>query len=189
MGAFGDEHPLHLADRPLGAAIGTPASDADDHNWPVHRVPRDVSVQLFRRRPAPELFLMLHRNPGLGGFWQPVTGAPLPRESELNAAIREVREETGLDVSETIFPLDVRYRYRLDPARSAHWEQVYGPGVSAIDVIAFAAEIEQSAPELNGVEHQGFRWFAYEDAASAMEWPVESDALAGRLAALTALKQ
>lgn len=132
---------------------------------------------------------MLRRNPDRGGFWQPVTGAPLARESDLDAAIREVREETGLDVSETIFPLDVRYRYRLDPVRTMHWERLYGSGVTAIEVIAFAAEVGESVPELNGVEHQGFRWLAYEDAVSAMHWPVESDALAGRLAALAALKQ
>lgn len=119
---------------------------------------------------------MLRRNADRGGFWQPVTGAPLTGESDLDAAIREVREETGLDVSETIFPLDVRYRYRLDPVRTTHWEQLYGPGVTAIDVIAFAADIDESVPELNGVEHQGFRWLGYEDAACAMHWPVEPDA-------------
>jgi hypothetical protein len=78
---------------------------AGHHNRLVHRVARDISVQLLRRRPAPDLFRMLHRNP----------------------------------------------------------------------------DRKENAPDLNGVEHQGFRWLAYEEAASAMHWPVEPDASPGGL--------
>jgi 8-oxo-dGTP pyrophosphatase MutT (NUDIX family) len=105
------------------------------------------------------------------------------------AAIREVQEETGLGVSGTIFPLNVCSRYLLDPARAKRWQQLYGPDVKEIDVVTFAAEIGQTVPKLDGVEHEEFGWFTYEDPASALAWPVESDALTGRVAALNALQQ
>jgi lipoyl(octanoyl) transferase len=61
----------------------------------MRRIPRDVSIQLFRRTPEGPRFLMLRRCPERGGFWQPVTGAPLPEENDADAAVREVHEETG----------------------------------------------------------------------------------------------
>ena len=61
---------------------------------------------------------MLRRVVGRGGFWQAVSGAPLPGETDREAAVREVREETGFDVSSSLFSPGVAYRYRLDPARA-----------------------------------------------------------------------
>lgn len=39
--------------------------------------------------------------------------APHPHESDDEAAVREVREETGFDVSASLMPLGVEYEYRL----------------------------------------------------------------------------
>jgi 8-oxo-dGTP pyrophosphatase MutT (NUDIX family) len=61
----------------------------------MRRIPRDVSVQLFRREGDSLRFLMLKRTVARGGFWQGVTGAPLRGETDKAAALREVREETG----------------------------------------------------------------------------------------------
>ena len=57
-----------------------------------------VEVYVFRRRRGRVEFLVLRRSaPGtLPGVWQPVTGTRRSRERPLAAAIREVREETGL---------------------------------------------------------------------------------------------
>lgn len=85
---------------------------------PMRRVARDVLAYLYRwRAETPEL-LMLRRAPDRGDFWHWVSGAPLPRESDREAAIREVLEETGLDVAATIFPLGYRYAYPLRPGSS-----------------------------------------------------------------------
>jgi lipoyl(octanoyl) transferase len=65
----------------------------------MQRVPRDVSIHLFTRTGEGAPFLMLRRIPTRGGFWQGLTGAPHPHESDDEAAVREVREETGFDVS------------------------------------------------------------------------------------------
>lgn len=57
-----------------------------------------VEVYLFRRRARRVEFLALRRAPGrpLGGVWQPVTGKIARGETALDAARREVLEETGL---------------------------------------------------------------------------------------------
>jgi 8-oxo-dGTP pyrophosphatase MutT (NUDIX family) len=57
-----------------------------------------VEVYVFLRRGRRVEFLCLRRGRVrfLPGVWQPVTGRCRPRESGLAAAVREVREETGL---------------------------------------------------------------------------------------------
>jgi 8-oxo-dGTP pyrophosphatase MutT (NUDIX family) len=125
---------------------------------------------------------MLRRTPGRGGFWQGVTGAPLPGETDVEAAVREVREETGYDVRETLVALPVSYRYALRPERAER----YGAGVTAITVVTFGAEVAGDVdPRL--VEHDAFAWCTYDEAHALLEWPVEPDALAGRRSALRAL--
>ena len=57
-----------------------------------------IEVYIFRRRGRRVEFLCLRRGQArfLPGVWQPVTGRRRPRERGLAAAVREVREETGL---------------------------------------------------------------------------------------------
>ena len=58
-----------------------------------------VEVYVFRRRARRIEFLALRRSRGrrhLPGVWQPVTGKIGLLETALEAAVREVREETGL---------------------------------------------------------------------------------------------
>ncbi len=59
------------------------------------------SVQVLLRTPEGR-YLLLKRVEHEGGFWQPVTGVIEPGESPIQAAIREVREETGLDLAHAV---------------------------------------------------------------------------------------
>ena len=152
------------------------------------RVARDVSVQLFRRTPEGVRFLMLHRRPERGGFWQGVTGAPLPGESDIEAAVRETHEETGYGVSNELIGLATRYAYALRPEAADRWASLYGPGVTSIPVVSFGAEVVGPAsPVLDPVEHYDFVWCTYDVARALLHWPVEADALDGRRQALTEL--
>src|SRR5262245_12643917 len=149
----------------------------------MHRVPRDVSIHLFTRSGGDTHFLMLRRIPTRGGFWQGVTGAPHPHESDDEAAVRGVREETGFDVSESLLPLGVEYEYRLtaDVVRRA----IYAAHVRAINVVSFGAEIiERKDPTLDPAEHDAFAWCSHREAAEMLDWPIEKDALDGRRSAL-----
>jgi hypothetical protein len=59
----------------------------------------------YRWRAGAPALLMLRRAPDRGDFWHWISGAPQPGESDREAAVREVLEETGLDVAATIFAL------------------------------------------------------------------------------------
>jgi len=77
-----------------------------------------VEVYVFRRRARGAEFLALRRAPGrkLPGIWQPVTGKIQLLETILEAARREVREETGISprrmwrLERTSIHLDARAR-------------------------------------------------------------------------------
>jgi 8-oxo-dGTP pyrophosphatase MutT (NUDIX family) len=154
----------------------------------VTRVPRDVTVHLYRLEAEGARFLMLRRIRERGGFWQGVSGAPLAGESDAEAAIREVREETGYEVGESLVALGVEYSYRLDPARLQRWAALYGEGVDSVTVVAFGASAPDGVdPVLDPAEHDAFRWIGLAEAERLLEWPIESDALEGRRRALRAL--
>jgi lipoyl(octanoyl) transferase len=131
---------------------------------------------------------MLRRTPARGGFWQGVTGAPLLGETDEAAALREVREETGWDVSASLQLLDLSYSYALQDDLRDRWDQVYGPSIREIEVVSFAAEAPVGLePTLGGTEHDRFEWFTFEEAEVLLEWPVEDDALPHRRSALQML--
>lgn len=154
----------------------------------MKRLPRDVSVQLFRPGPGGVRFLMLRRIPERGGFWQGVSGAPLPGESDAEAAVREVREETGFEIGDSLFPLGVEYAHALPPEEAVRWEQVYGAGITSVSVVTFGAKAPGGLdPVLDPAEHDAFAWLGLEEANSLLDWPIEKDALAGRRLALRTL--
>jgi lipoyl(octanoyl) transferase len=154
------------------------------------RVARDVLVYIYRRRGAAIELLMLRRTPERGGFWHWVSGAPEPGESDLEGAIREVREEIGLDVAEAIFVLGYRYQYRLNPRRAARWLELYGPGVSHIPVETFGAEAPPGwEPELDRSEHDAYVWSTFAEAERRLFWPGEPETLVDLQATLAVLRR
>jgi dATP pyrophosphohydrolase len=75
----------------------TPSRPVRPRAAPPHARATHAEVYLFARRPTPRV-LLLRRASGeiLPGVWQPVTGRIRRTESALEAAKREVREESGL---------------------------------------------------------------------------------------------
>jgi 8-oxo-dGTP pyrophosphatase MutT (NUDIX family) len=143
------------------------------------RVARDVAIHLFARTPDGVRFLMLHRQPERGGFWQGVTGAPMPGESDGEAAIRETHEETGFDVRDRLLIVTTRYAHGLSPDYADRWASLYGPGVTSIPVVTFGAEVVgPRVPVLDPSEHDDFTWCTYDDALALLDWPVEGEAMA-----------
>jgi dihydroneopterin triphosphate diphosphatase len=127
--------------------------------------------------------LMMRRIRSRGGFWQGITGAPLPHERDDEAAIREVQEETGFDVTRELIRLGVEYEYAITPAVGR--SRGYHPETRAIHVASFAAEITRDLdPILDPNEHDEFVWCSYEQAHALLDWPTERDALEGRRRAL-----
>jgi dATP pyrophosphohydrolase len=155
----------------------------------MRRVARDVLVYLYRwRAGAPEL-LMLHRAPVRGDFWHWVSGAPLPGEGDREAAIREVREETGLDVAATIFPCGYRYACPLRPERRERWLELYGPGVTRTPVETFGAETPGRWEPTLDDEHTAYAWCTFTEAQQRLSWPGDPGTLDHLRATLAVLRR
>ena len=155
----------------------------------TRRIARDVLVYIYRWRDATPELLMLQRTPERGGFWHWVSGAPEGGERDLEAAVREVREEVGLDVAARISALGYRYQYRLNPRRAARWLELYGPGVTQIPVETFAAEAPvRWEPVVDRSEHDAHAWCTFEEAERRLFWPGESETLGDLRATLELLQ-
>lgn len=122
---------------------------------------RFVEVCVFRfRSDAPE-FLLLRRSRDekvYPGLWQFVTGKVRPGEHAVDAARREMEEETGL----------VPIRFWTVP----HCSTFYDPGADAVEVVPFfAAQVDEgSAPRLSR-EHEECLWLPPPAARDRLVWP------------------
>jgi 8-oxo-dGTP pyrophosphatase MutT (NUDIX family) len=121
--------------------------------WPAHRV-TGVDVWPFRGAGGGAEFLMLHRSGRDGSpFWQGVSGWIEPGEAPHLTALRELREETGLEAVElyvvnSLFDL---YAWRRGTVEG---------------IVPFAAQVPaDSQPRLSD-EHDEWRW---ETVATALE--------------------
>jgi 8-oxo-dGTP pyrophosphatase MutT (NUDIX family) len=129
-----------------------------------------VDCWIFRQSHAEIAVLLLRRAPDriLPGLWQGVSGSVEPAERIVDAARREVLEETGIDARTTGTLFD------LDLVNAFHW-----PAVDAIVLSAqFALRVEPGIdPELSH-EHDAARWVGIDDAVREVIWPGYRDALA-----------
>lgn len=89
---------------------------------------RDLSVLLLERADFP-------------GHWQSVTGSQEPGESLAETALRELREETGIDASaggelvdwqvSNVYEIFPQWLFRYRPGTTHNTEHVFGFAVSA----------------------------------------------------------
>jgi len=123
-----------------------------------YKRPESVLVVIFAV--SGEVLLLERRQPA--GFWQSVTGSLAWDEAPREAAIREVREETGLLVQDRL--VDCRYsnRYEILPA----WRSRYAPGTGFNTEHVFRVELTEIAPiQLSRVEHLRADWLPAQQAA------------------------
>ena len=113
-------------------------------------------------------FLLLERTQP-AGFWQSVTGSLEPGESPRQAAGRELREETGIQVPDGIL-IDLRHRERF-PIVPA-WRARYAPEVRENLEHWFALVLPfRRLLWLNSQEHQAHCWLKGPQAAQlASSW-------------------
>ena len=130
------------------------------------RLPYEVFV--FVRRG--EDYLVLHRSERQGAYWHGVAGGVEDGESYADAAARELREETGLEVP--IVALDRHVVYRL-----AEWEPRYRPERGEIHVEFFLAEAPAGWEPRLDWEHDDYRWCGTEAAAELLFWPEPREVL------------
>lgn len=123
------------------------------------------------------------------GFWQSVTGSlDFPDEPTREAAIREVMEETGIDV--TSLPPDALQdmQHAVDYEIYPDWRHRYAPGVTRNREHCFTLTVPVNTPvRLAPREHTAFEWLPYLEAAKRC-FSESNGAAIRRLSAFNAAK-
>ena len=147
---------------------------------PDLKIPQSVLVVIY----TPSLQVLLIRraepDPAAPAFWQSVTGSKdHSDESFEETAMREVREETGIDCSpasplnahlrdwalENVYPIYPRWLHRYAPGVVFNTERVFGLRVP-----------EGTAVQLEPREHTAFQWLPYAQAAALCFSPSNAEA-------------
>lgn len=129
-----------------------------------------VEVHVFRRRAKRLELLLIRRSPhrSLAGVWQPVTGGIERGESVMQAAAREVREETGLT--------PIRW-WALE-----HIATFYEPALDRVCVVpVFAAEVAWTDPVHLSDEHDRYAFCSPAVARRRVLWATQRRAIAALL--------
>lgn len=125
----------------------------------AHKIPISVLVVIYT---ADGQVLLMERADA-PGFWQSVTGSQDAGETLLETAIREVREETGLDAARFgLTPWDLSNRYEI----YERWRHRYAPGVTHNTEHVFGLCLPAPLPvSLAPREHLRYQWLPWEVAA------------------------
>jgi dATP pyrophosphohydrolase len=127
-----------------------------------YKIPVSVLVVIH----TPDLHVLLLERADHPGYWQSVTGSCDLGETTWQTAIREVREETGLDAAKYALS-DWRQTYEFEIF--AEWRHRYAPGVTRNTEHVFGLQVPEALPVvLAPREHLAFRWLPWEDAAAAV---------------------
>ena len=138
-----------------------------------YRVPIQVLVFPVRHKDDKWEYLLLKRVEDRGGFWQGVTGAPEKKEKILEAAKRELLEETGF-IAEIIFKVDYTYMIDVKDVKGS----MYAPDIDEIPEYVFMARVhEDSIPVIDPIEHTEWKWCTFEEAIELLRWIENKKAL------------
>lgn len=109
------------------------------------------------------------------GYWQSVTGSLEEGETPIQAAIREVQEETGLNATQyDLQDWQASNRYEIYP----HWRHRYAPTVTHNTEHLFGLELPSQLPiKLAPDEHLRYEWVDWREAAKRVFSWTNVDAL------------
>ncbi len=126
-------------------------------------------VAVFRGGRVLAMRRSAHRDAGAGA-WEALSGRVVPGEDPLQAALREAREESGLDVA-------------IDPRPVASYQAKRNQDDMVVVVYRGASE---AGEVVVSAEHDRFAWMTQDEFARACPFPqlVEAVRTAGRLAAV-----
>lgn len=138
-----------------------------------YKIPESVLVVIHT--PALEVLLIRRAD---AGTWQSVTGSKdHPDEHWQDTALREVREETGIDALhpdcqlvdwglENVYDIYPAWRWRYPPDVSRNTERVFGLCVPAAMPVV-----------LSPAEHTAHQWLPWREAADTVFSPSNAEAI------------
>ena len=117
--------------------------------------------------------LLLHRAPEHGGYWHVVAGGIEHGETAVEAAERELREETGLASRLTTGIETTEYISTLTKEAAPERDT----SAVAVEVTCFCTTAPDDWEPTLDWEHDGHRWCNSREAAGALRWPGTAQAL------------
>lgn len=132
---------------------------------PAYKQP--ISVLIVIHTSALDVLLMERAD--YPGYWQSVTGSRDDEETLRETAIREVKEETGLDAAryvltdwqeQNVYEIYSRWAHRYAPGTTHNTEHVFGLQLP-----------QQVAVQLSPREHLNYQWLPWDVAADKVFSP------------------
>lgn len=137
---------------------------------------RKIQIEciVFRKNCSGFEFLLLKRIPEKGGFWQPPCGGLEENdESKLNAAYREILEETGIKKEQIIKVIENVHHFVMDK----HY--LTNEPIIPIEEFVYAFETTNETPiNIHNniyVEHDDFKWVCFDEAIKMLKWENNKD--------------
>ncbi|MGZ4779420.1 MAG: lipoyl(octanoyl) transferase LipB [Thermoanaerobaculia bacterium] len=116
--------------------------------------------------------LLLHRRPERGNFWQPITGTIETGESPIDAARREIVEETGTAGEPEAMNLVQSFMIE-----SQYLSTKFASPIIAMET-GFASHADPQLPiRMDTEEHDAYGWFTFEEAYGKIRWTDDREAL------------
>lgn len=147
-----------------------------------YKIPESVLVVIYTEA----LEVLLIERADKPGFWQSVTGSKdHTRESLTETAIREVFEETGIQVNDDSLhvnnvPVRNLSDWRLSNVYEIYpvWRYRYAPGITHNTEHVFGLLVPRDIPVMLAPrEHLQYQWLPYRDAADQCFSPSNAEAI------------
>ena len=131
----------------------------------IYKLPISVLVVVY----TPALEVLMLERADRPDFWQSVTGSSTAGEALEQTAVRELREETGLEAA--TYELTDWGRHN-DFEIYLHWRHRYAPGVTHNREHVFGLEVPAPLPIALALrEHLRYAWLPWREAADrAFSW-------------------
>lgn len=126
---------------------------------------RVIDAYVFKKDQNGLKYLVLKRAPEkmYGGIWQCVTGKIEKGEASWKTAIRELKEETGLD------PLQIFIADHVSKFYEAHEDRINLIPVFGIEVLDTKIELSD--------EHTEYKWVDFDTALNTLVWKGQKEGL------------